>query len=35
MHEIHHLHRQRKSHYSVAKLPYNHIRDICFYVLEV
>ena len=31
----HHHHRQRNSHYSVAKLPYNHVRDICFYAVAV
>ena len=26
---------QWNSHYSVAKLPYNHVRDICFYAVAV
>ena len=34
-HHHHHHHYQWNSHYSVAKLPYNHVRDICFYALAV
>ena len=34
IHHYHH-HRQRNSHYSVAKLSYNHVKDISFYALEV
>ena len=34
-HHYHHHHHRRNSHYSVAKLPYNHVRDICFYALTV
>ena len=31
---VHHP-RHRNSHYYMAKLPYNHVRDICFYAVAV
>ena len=34
-HHHHHHHHQRNSHSSVAKLPYNHVRDFCFYAVAV